>query len=453
MNVLYLHTHDSGRFMQPWGHAIPMPATMALAAEGVVFRQAYCAAPTCSPSRAALMTGMAAHTAGMLGLAHRGFALRDTRQTMPSWFSAHGYETVLCGVQHEAADDRALGYDVLLPFTPWLGVRQDQIAWDRRNAALVCDYLRQRHDKPFFLSYGMVNTHRPYPDRRLRQVDARFVQVPASVPDTPENRRDMADYICAAMAVDDCVGQVLAALREAGLYEDTVILLSTDHGIAWPFMKCQLYDGGIGVAMLLRWPGMRAAGTVCDSLVSQVDVFPTLCELTGVPKPDWLQGVSMLPAVEDGQDVRDAVFAEVNYHAAWEPLRCVRTRRFKLILRFDDWQRPVAPNIDASPAKDALRQAGYLDAALPREELYDLTADPAERHNLCGDPAFEETRRALRAHLLEWMRETDDPLLRCGGRVPAPPGARVNRRDGYDPELTPLETAADSTPCREVTPP
>lgn len=443
MNILYIHTHDSGRYWQPWGHAIPMPCVTALTEDSVVFRQAYCAAPTCSPSRAALVTGMAAHCTGMLGLAHRGFSLYNKKQTIASWFSAHGYETALCGVQHEALYDDELDYDVVLPFSPWLGVHQDQIAWDSRNAQTVCDYLRRPHDKPFFLSYGMVNTHRPYPNHSIMGVEPNRVKVPSTVPDTPENREDMADYHCAAMAVDRCVGQVIDALKEAGRYEDTIILLTTDHGIAWPFMKCSLYDAGIGVAMMLRWPGMTAPGVHRDQLVSQVDVFPTLCELAGVPKPQWLQGVSLLPAAEKGEEVRSAVFAEVNYHAAWEPMRCIRTTKYKLIVRYDDYQGVVAPNIDASAAKDALREAGYMDTALPRLELYDLTIDPAERHNLSNDPRYTSICCELKNRLEQWMRETDDPLLNYRFRIPAPQGAKVNCRDGYDPEDCAFETAAD----------
>lgn len=440
MNIVYLHTHDSGRFWQPYGVNIPMPNTMALASEGCLFRQAYCAAPTCSPSRAALATGQAPHTAGMLGLAHRGFALNDPRRTMASWFSSRGYETALCGVQHEALRDGGLGYDRVLPFTPWLGVRQDFIQWDAENAALSCAFLREPRRKPFFLSYGMVNTHRPYPDHRRKGVNPDYVQVPSTVPDTPENRADMADYQCAAMAVDDCVGQVVQTLKDTGLYEDTILLMTTDHGIAWPLMKCSLYDAGIGVGMILRLPRARCGGTVCDRLVSQVDVFPTLCELTGVEKPTWLQGVSMLPAMENNRDVRDAVFAEVNYHAAYEPMRCIRTNRYKLILRFDDYLGVVAPNMDASPAKDALREAGWMNRTQPRAELYDLVTDPAERRNLAGDSCLRPVYKELLTRLKTWMRQTEDPLLTYRRRIPAPANAKVNCREGYDPETSAVET-------------
>ena len=118
-NILYLHSHDTGRYVQPYGHAVPTPHLQRLAEEGCLFRQAFCAAPTCSPSRAALLTGQCAHSSGMLGLAHRGFALRDGGQHLAQVLRAAGYHTALAGVQHESArsEVRRLGYGHILEVT------------------------------------------------------------------------------------------------------------------------------------------------------------------------------------------------------------------------------------------------------------------------------------------------------------------------------------------------
>ena len=115
MNILYLHTHDTGRYIQPYGYAVSTPNLMNLAREGTLFRQAYCAGPTCSPSRAGLLTGMSPHSCGMLGLAHRGFRLYDYHQHLARFLGDHGYETVLCGVQHEAPDPGMIGYRKNIP--------------------------------------------------------------------------------------------------------------------------------------------------------------------------------------------------------------------------------------------------------------------------------------------------------------------------------------------------
>lgn len=438
MNVLYMHTHDSGRYWQPYGYPVSMPNAMRLAREGLLFRNAFCAAPTCSPSRAALTTGQCAHSSGMLGLAHRGFSLRNSQEHLSAFLGQNGFETVLCGVQHEAAAAEQLPYERILtsPDQKTLG----QTARDSANADLAAAFIRQPHDRPFFLSFGMFNTHRPYPDHQTAGLNPDWLTPPWPVADTAENRADMADYYCAAQAVDQCVGKVLRALEESGQMENTLILFTTDHGIAWPHMKCSLYDTGIGVALLLRFPGMQEKQThATDQLVSQVDLFPTLCDYLGLEKPAWLQGVSLRPVIEQNVPVRDAVFAEVSYHAAYEPKRCVRTERYKLIVRYDDYLGVVAPNTDDSPAKAFLRDAGGMNALLPREELYDLYLDPAERQNRVQDDAYREIYHQLLGRLSTWMEETGDPLLNYRYRIPCPPGAIINIRTDYSPSAMEFE--------------
>lgn len=157
MNILYVHTHDTGRYIQPYGHAIPTPNLMRLAQEWILFRQAFSCAPTCSPSRAALLTGMNPHSARMLGLAHRGFALKKPSQHLANHLKTHGFETVLCGEQHliTKGQEKALGYSHSLTGNPL----EDNPANNHRNmhqdianAKAVAEYLTQPKQKPFFLS-------------------------------------------------------------------------------------------------------------------------------------------------------------------------------------------------------------------------------------------------------------------------------------------------------------
>ena len=192
----------------------------------------------------------------------------------------------------------------------------------------------------------------------------------------------MADYCYAVEIVDRCTGMILNTLRETGQLENTVLIVTTDHGIAWPFMKCTLYDTGIGVSLIMRIPGMEYKQHATDCLASQVDIFPTLCDLLGIGKPDWLQGTSLVPVLQENLSVRSSIFAEVNYHSSYEPMRCIRTDRYKLIVRFDDYLGIIATNIDPSMSKDALCRAGYMSWNHAREELYDLDIDPVERVNL-----------------------------------------------------------------------
>jgi arylsulfatase A-like enzyme len=422
-NIVYLHSHDTGRFIQPYGHAVETPALMRLARQGVLFRQAFCANPTCSASRAALLTGMAPHNNGMIGLAHRGFRLHDYRQHIVHTLRGAGYFTVLAGQQHvidEGAGDawRRIGYDA--------GIGNTKNAHERAEK-----FLLGAPRQPFFLDVGFFETHREFPAETPLD-DPNYCLPPAPLPDTPETRRDMAQFKASARILDAKMGRVLDALDQSGLAENTLVICTTDHGIAFPRMKCHLTDSGIGVMLLMRGPGGFEGGHACDALVSHVDIFPTVCDLLRIERPAWLQGVSMLPLVRgEREEVREEVFAEVNYHAAYEPMRAVRTRRWKYIRRYDDRRSPVLPNCDDSPSKDVWLANGWQNLAPEREALYDLVFDPNETCNLAGAPRAAEALADMRGRLERWMYKTDDPLLR--GPIPAPEGAQVNDPDGMSP--------------------
>ncbi|WP_168120151.1 sulfatase [Paenibacillus sp. HB172176] len=417
MNIVYLHSHDTGRYIQPYGYQAPTPHLMKLAEEGVLFRQAYCAAPTCSPSRAALLTGMSPHSCGMLGLTHRGFSLTNPERHLATHLRENGFKTVLCGVQHEAKDPADLGYMDVLPVESGTD--------DRRNAALAADYINDYgSDQPFFLSFGMFNTHRTYPQADP-DIRADYVMPPAMFYDHPDTREDMARYMTSARVMDDSIGIVLKALEQSGQAENTLILYTTDHGIAFPHMKCQLYDTGIGVSLIMKHPGGFPQQGAVDALVSQVDVFPTLCELLELDKPDWLQGVSLLPLLSGEADqVREEVYAEVSYHAAYEPMRCIRTSRYKYIRLYEEHGRHVTANIDDGLSKTFLMEHGLQEETREQEMLFDLYLDPVERVNLAGRAEYAEIRQSLQVRLTSWMQRTDDPLL--AGHVPKPAGARIN---------------------------
>jgi N-sulfoglucosamine sulfohydrolase len=242
----------------------------------------------------------------------------------------------------------------------------------------------------------------------------------------------MASYKASARSLDQGVGSVLNALDEHDLADDTLVILTTDHGLAFPGAKGTLYDRGIGVLMIMRGPGGAHGGRVSNALVSHIDLFPTICELAGTEPPARLQGRSLLPVMRrEVEDVNDAIFAELTYHAAYEPIRAVRTKRWKYIRRFADRLKPVLANVDDSPTKDLLIAEGWADVELPREALHDLRFDPVEAHNLIDAPHCAEIAEELRRRLDEWMRATDDPLL--DGPVPAPEGAELNTADQVSP--------------------
>jgi N-sulfoglucosamine sulfohydrolase len=416
-NILYLHSHDTGRYIQPYGYAVPAPHLQQLATGGVLFRQAFSAAPTCSPSRAALLTGQAPHSCGMLGLVNHGFSLAQHSHHLAHTLKQAGYETAVAGVQHILQQEELAGYDHNL--------KVGNMA--RTVAPAAVKFLRAPRRQPFFFAVGFFETHRPFPSPGPQE-DPRFTLPPAPIADTPATRADMAAYHASVRVLDNAIGSILAALEQAGLADNTLVIYSTDHGISFPEMKVDLRDAGIGVSLIMRGPREFSGGKVVDALVSQLDVFPTLCDYTGVARPAWLEGTSMLPLLRgETPAIRDEVFAEVNYHAAYEPKRGVRTERWKYIRNYGDYGKAVLSNVDDSPSKRLWVDHGWREHAVPREQLYDLLFDPHEAHNLAGNESLRPTLEEMRARLDRWMTATHDPLLQ--GRVPAPSGARLNRPD------------------------
>lgn len=426
MNVIYLHSHDTGRYIQPYGYGVPTPNLQALADAGTLFRNAYSTAPTCSPSRAGLLTGEMPHCTGMWGLAHRGFKLFNPEKHMAHFMAKQGYETVLCGIQHVTENVEELGYQRILDSQDYAmsNCNREWRSFDIGNSKLVANYLRENHQKPFFLSLGLFNTHRKFPEVSSGS-ETRFVRPPEPIADIPDNRRDMADYVESAKILDQSVGIVMEALRNSKLEDDTIVFFTTDHGIAFPEMKCSLFDTGIGVSLIFKYRDNQLKGGACDALVSHLDIFPTLCDLLEMRAPESLQGVSFAPILAKEKDsVRQEIFAENSFHVAYEPKRCVRTSRFKYIKNYSGYGKRMPANTDDCPDKSLRIACGFYDQEIELEQLFDLTCDPYERINLIDDPVFAEEKIKLSQHLLSWMKQTEDPLLK--GIMQPPDGAKVN---------------------------
>jgi N-sulfoglucosamine sulfohydrolase len=412
--------------VQPYGYGVLTPNIQLLADQGLLFREAFSAASSCSPSRASFITGQYPHSNGMLGLAHRGFRLNDYRRHIVNTLREAGYHSELIGEQHVSEDPNILGYD-----------RVHEIP--RTNvetaAPVAVEFLRSKPPEPFFLSVGFFETHRSYFDPSSVR-DTLYSQPPTNLPDTIETRYDMAAFKASARSLDHGVGAVLMGLVAGGLSDDTLIVFTTDHGLAFPGAKATLTDRGIGVNLIIRGPNGFTGGKVIDSLVSQVDLYPTFCELAGVETPDWVEGRSLMPLVRGETDaVRDEVFAELTYHAAYEPQRAIRTDRFKYIRYYLDGP-PVLANVDDSMTKDLMVRLGWAERPVDGEQLYDLPLDPNEMRNVAGEPRYAAVRQELSDRLDRWMRDTGDPLL--DGPVAAPPGTRVNTREQRSAEEDPV---------------
>lgn len=434
MNIIYIHCHDAGRYLSPYRPEILTPNLNSFAGEAVVFTQAFCNAPTCSPSRAALLTGMTAHQAGMLGLTHRGFALNSDEDHLCRFLARHGYETALCGVQHEwPFEGKVPPYETIIP---QVGTEdREELENDLNIARAAAAFLHSREDgedcddggrshtlRPLFLAVGFY-----YPHRILPSAEDRFLSdktpLPSPLPDSPSVRGDMAAYQTAAWWMDQAFGVLWQAIKETGLTENSLILFTTDHGIPFPRMKANLTVHGTGVTFLLKAPGQ--AVTRCDGLVSHLDYFPTVCDYAGLSVPPTCVGRSLRPLLEGhpGASGAGEVFGEVNFHAAYEPKRSLRTTQFNYIRNYETELHPALANIDPSPSKDWMLEQGLLPYPVPVEELYDLSQDPEETRNLVDSPDYAGALADMRTRLDRWMQETNDPLLQ--GPITPPAGSRL----------------------------
>jgi arylsulfatase A-like enzyme len=414
-NVVLIHWHDTGVHLPSYGFpAVPAPNVTAFAEESVVFERAFATAPLCSPARGSLFTGRYPHSNGLMGLAHLGWEYHVNERPLPLLLADAGYRSVLVGLQHESSDPSTLGYDEV----------------DDLNAA--CQYapavaelatVRLRRlaaaGQPFALTVGMFEPHRPFPPELYPPVDPALVTVPGHLPDTAEVRADLAGFYGSIAVADAATGRILDTLTELGLDESTVVVFTTDHGIPFPGAKSTLHDAGVQVGLIVRVPGV--AGGRADRLVSHVDVVPTLLDLVGVEVPAAVQGVSFADRLGGGGGpVRTAVYSEKNWHDPdqYDPVRSVRTDRYRLIESWEDRPRSPIPGDVAEGGSVHGLPPGALGEPRPRIELYDLREDPYEQHDLAPDPGHAAVRDEHRRLLLDWQRETADPLL--DGPIEAP---------------------------------
>jgi arylsulfatase A-like enzyme len=433
MNIIYIHTHDSGVYLEPYGCKISTPNLTAFARRGTLFRNMFNTFPTCSPSRVALLTGMMPHASGMLGLAHRGFNIKNMNWHLVRFLKTQGYRTALFGMQHEAKNVDDIGYDEV-----HIDTRLDSeftTEWDLANVRAAIDFLRRRDTgRPFFLSYGLFHTHRPFREIDF-SINPDYTVPPYPIPNNPITRRDMAGYITSAMRADMCIGMLLREIEEQSLFKDSLVFFISDHGLAFPFMKCNLYDAGTNIAFIMDYPQNPAKGKTFNTLLSQIDVYPTLCDICGLPKPSHLTGVSFLPALEGKQrEIRSEVYSEVTFHCSYEPKRAVRTERYKLIRH---WENIMPANIDNSPTKDFMIENGLLDLPVKGDHLFDLYFDPHERNNLSGDPRYANIYAEMKHKLESFMEKTDDPLAK--GFVERPREVFVNKPSCVNPDSKNLE--------------
>ena len=403
--------------------AVRTPTVDRIAREGVRFTHAFVASPSCTPSRAALLTGQAVHRLEEGGNLHG---------TLPKSYA----------VYPDLLEDA--GYAVGHTRKGWGPGRFEPGGRDRNPAgprfSSFDEFMQQRKEgTPFCFWFGSQDPHRPYePGTGARSgTKPEQVRVPRFLPDTPEVRQDLLDYYFEVERFDRELGQILDALERAGELENTIVIVTSDNGMPFPRAKATVYDGGARVPLAIRWPGVARGGRVIDAFVSLTDLAPTILEGAGLKPAAAMTGRSLVPLLRgESQPGRDRVFIERERHANVRrgdlsyPVRAIRTHDYLYIRNFrpDRWPAgdpekyfSVGPfgDIDGGPTKSLLldrRDDPKIEpffrlatAKRPAEELYDLKRDPEQVENVAGQAAHRDVQQRLRADLDRWLRETGDP--------------------------------------------
>lgn len=409
-NIVIVICHDLGQHVGCYGTPdVRSPHIDGFAASGMRFENSFCTAPQCSPSRAALWTGRYPHANGVVGLTQGDFSndLNPDEKHFAEILRDAGYDTHLFCVQHEARTPERCGYNT----NHGRGICTD-------IATRFVDFIGRRvsTDPPFFAQIGFIEPHRPFTYEGIEPLPPEAMTVPPYLPDIPEVREDLVDLEATVAYADQAFGRILDAIRTSFLAEDTIVLFTADHGLPVPRAKMTLYDPGIEVPLIMAGPGVPG-GVTYSEMISNVDVLPTLLDLLRVPHPPNLHGRSFAGLIR-GEAYRpnETIFAEKTYHIYYDPMRAIRTNRWKLIANFEcaPWQECALDYFNND--KTYVEVAKALDIPSGRQchppfELYDLQNDPHEQQDLTHDPIHQETRDELIRSLRKWMEDTADPLL------------------------------------------
>ena len=497
LNILFVFADDWGRYASAYAavdgqpsinEVIKTPNVDQVAREGVLFRRAFVNAPSCTPCRSSLLTGRFFFNTGR-GAILNGAVWDPAIPSFPLLLRDAGYQI-------------GKSYKVWSPGTPAdAPIGGQQYAYEKAGRApnnfseeattmvaagstveaareKILDQVRGNFDAfladrkpgtPWLYFFGPTTTHRTWikgSGKKLWGIEPNALKgkMPEFLPDVPEVREDVADYLGECQAVDAYVGVLRKKLAEIGELEHTVIVVSGDHGMPGvPAGKCNLYDHGTSVSLAIRWPGGKA-GRVVDDFVCLPDLAPTFMEIGGVPPPAGLYGRSLLPLLKSDKSgqidpARASVITGRERHVGTAreenkpyPMRALRTDHFLYIRNFapDRWPMGTPnsasepgsppplevlerdtyaafPDMDASPTKAWLiwhREdpkwkwlSDFAFGKRPGEELYDLRKDPHEIHNLAADPAYAAEKEKFAAQLMKTLTDAGDPRVTGDGQT------------------------------------
>ena len=422
-NVLFFVADDLGVQLGCYGD--PQARTPHLdrfARENVRFTSAFVTQASCSPSRSSILAGTYPHQNGQIGLAHYGYAMAPGLPNVASLLKAAGYTTGIIGKLHVNPEGD-------FPFDD-RGISHGRTRDVRAAAADAGRFFAANRERPFFLHMNIIDPH-----VTLRDQFAGLPEDPQKPEDVevwpwigidhPDLRKRTAGYYNCVSRIDTCFGLVLEELKQNGLEDNTLIIFIGDHGAPFTRGKTSCYESGLGIPMLVRWPGKSGKGVVREELVSTIDMLPTVLDACRLPVPETLPGRSLRPLLQSAEAPwRRYLCAEFTAHPPewFFPVRSVRDARYKLIHNLlAPGRERRRPDIDSCPACTLYRQGAATDPDVkrmfethlhsPEFELYDLREDPYERRNLAEQKPTAEVKAQLRAALQEWRKQTNDPLL------------------------------------------
>lgn len=459
-NILWITCEDMSAHLPMYGDStVKTPNLSRLAKEGVKYTRMFSVAGVCAPSRSGIITGM---FPASIGTQHMRIGANQKVQSVPAYEAVppayvKAFPEYLRAAGYYCTNNSKTDYQIGNPFTVW-DESGKKAHWRKRPA-----------DKPFFAVFNINDTHESQiwenADQPLR-VDPAKVPLPPYYPESPVIRKDIARYYDNIMRMDSIVGDILKQLDEDGLTENTIVFFFSDHGACLPWYKREMYDRGLHVPLIIRFPGKEKAGTSNNQLLSFLDLAPTVLSLTGASIPSHLQGNAFL-GPQKSKEQRQYIFAgRDRIDERYDMVRAVRDSRFKYIrnyypekLNYMDlgYRKKMASMKEILRLKDEgklneVQQRWF--SAKPKEELYDTESDPFELNNLADKPAYKPKLEEFRKVQDNWFKKTGDKGLLPevemanemwpGGKQPetSKPDMAVVKKDG-DGSLVKISAATE----------
>ena len=429
-NILLIVSEDNGPDLGCYGNTnVYTPNLDQLAAEGMLFENAFVTYSVCSPSRSSIFTGLYPHQNGQIGLATHKFRMYESFKTLPVYLKEQGYRTGCLGKLH-VNPEAALPFD----FHPIKGANfaKKKLPDYAEEAAKFIN----ASESPFFLMVNYPDAHYPLQKQvegmPATPLEAKDISSPLPFigADSERLREFTANYYNSMNRLDEAVGMLLTELANSGKAENTLVIYLGDHGAQFSRGKCSNYEAGLRIPFIMKWLDNIPSGSRSNELISIVDIVPTLLKATGLQVPSNLPGLSLLP-IATGQKAeldREYIYAGGMGSSGllYYPRRSVRGDRYKLIwnllfdrenpkFRFYADHKNVhfgggTEELEIENATEKIQTAYATWRNPPEYELYDLREDPNEFNNLIESNNYQPVFERLKTALTSWQQKTKDPL-------------------------------------------